>query len=179
MKYLYNDKPNFFNIFIIWISNLLSVIIFALFFAELLCGQFCMIGSSMKDSVYDQQIVLIDKLSYQLGKPERFDIILFEDNEGNKSIKRIIGLPGETIQIKNNSIYVDGEVLNWKVGEIIISGLANEPVEVSEESYFLMGDNPSFSEDSRFENVGNVERSSIEGKVWFCIYPLSDVGKVD
>lgn len=177
MKYLENERPHYLRTVIIWISNLLLIAVLAVFITELLGQQFVMSGSSMKDTILDQNIVLVDKVSYQLGTPQRFDIILFEGADGTRSVKRIIGLPGETIQIVDGRVLVNGEALeNEHLGTIQVPGLAQEPVVLDEESYFVLGDNPSFSEDSRFENIGNVARTSIIGKVWFCLYPIKDIG---
>jgi signal peptidase I len=92
-------------------------------------------------------------------------------------VKRIIGLPGETVQIVDGQVLIDTIPLEAsQLGTIQIAGLAEEPVVLDDESYFVLGDNPSFSEDSRFERVGNVNRRSIVGKIWFCFYPLKDMG---
>lgn len=177
MKYLENERPHYLRTVTIWISNLLVIAVLALFLTELFGEQFVMSGSSMKETILDQDMVLVDKISYQLGMPERFDIILFEGADGTRSIKRIIGLPGETVQIIDGIVLINGEPLESELFEDIqVAGRAQEPVMLDEESYFVLGDNPSFSEDSRFENVGNITRSSIIGKVWFCIYPIKDIG---
>lgn len=177
MKYMENERPHYLRTVTIWISNLLVIAVLAVFLTELLGEQFVMSGSSMKETILDQDMVLVDKISYQLSMPKRFDIILFEDADGIRSVKRIIGLPGETVQIIDGVVLINGEPLaNEVIGDIQVAGRAQEPVLLEEDSYFVLGDNPSFSEDSRFENVGNIARSSIIGKVWFCIYPVKDIG---
>lgn len=177
MKYLENERPHFFRTVTIWISNLLVIAVLAVFLTEIVGQQFVMSGSSMKETILDQDKVLVDRVCYQLGAPKRFDIILFESADGTRSVKRIIGLPGETVQIIDGTVYIDGQPLEGNVpADIQVAGRAEEPIVLDEESYFVLGDNPSFSEDSRFENVGDVARSSIIGKVWFCIYPMKDIG---
>jgi signal peptidase I len=177
MKYLENERPHYFRTVIIWISNLLVIAVLAIFITELFGEQFVMSGSSMKGTILDQDMLLIDKVSYQLGSPERFDIILFEGADGTRSVKRIIGLPGETVQISDGQILINGAPLSYEQSGVIqVAGLAQEPVVLDADSYFVLGDNPSFSEDSRFEQVGSVKRSSIIGKVWFCFYPVKDIG---
>jgi signal peptidase I len=170
-------RPHYLRTIIIWVSNLLVIAVLAIFLTELFGEQYVMSGSSMKTTIRDQDMLLIDKVSYQLGAPERFDIVLFEDADGNRSVKRIIGLPGETVQIVDGQVLIDTIPLEAsQLGTIQIAGLAEEPVVLDDESYFVLGDNPSFSEDSRFERVGNVNRRSIVGKIWFCFYPLKDMG---
>ncbi len=177
MKYLNNERPHFLRPAMIWISNLMIIAVLAVFLTELFGEQFVVSGSSMRETILDQNIVLIDKIVYQLGEPKRFDIILFEGADGSPSVKRIIGLPGETVQIFEGKVLINGEILNSEfIGDIQVAGRAQEPLVLEEDSYFVLGDNPSFSEDSRFENVGDIKRSSIIGKVWFCIYPIKDAG---
>ena len=177
MKYLEEDRPHILRIVIVWVSNLLVVAVLAIFLTEVFGEQAVMNGSSMKDTIINGDRVLVDKMSYKVGAPERFDIVLFECADGSRSIKRIIGLPGETVQIMDGDIYIDGEVLECDfISDIQVAGRASDPITLDEDSYFVLGDSPAFSEDSRFENIGDVKRSSIIGKVWFCIYPLKDIG---
>ena len=121
------------------------------------------------------------KLSYRFGDPERFDIIVFPPQESPKEhyIKRIIGLPGETVQIDaEGKIYIDGEVLeeNYGLETIRNAGRAAEPITLGDDEYFVLGDNRNNSKDSRSDAVGNVKRSSITGRAWLRIWPLSDIG---
>ena len=107
--------------------------------------------------------------------PERFDIVIFKypDDERKLYIKRVIGLPGETVQIMNETVYIDGVPLEEEsLAHVSLSGLADEPVVLGENEYFVLGDNRDSSEDSRFANIGNVKRGQIQGKVWFRILPL-------
>lgn len=179
MRYLKHERPHFFRTSLIWLSNLLIIAVIALFLTELFGMQHVVSGSAMRDTILDQDIVLIDKFTYLVSDPQRFDIILFEDETGTLSVKRIIGLPGETVQIVDGNILINGMVLeNTPIGEILVSGRAQDEIVLDEDTYFVLGDNPSSSDDSRFENVKDVSRSSIIGKVWFCIYPLSSVGMI-
>lgn len=172
-----DEKPHFLRIVIVFVSNLLVVAVLAVFLTEIFGEQVVMSGSSMKETIAGGDTVLVDTMSYKVGTPERFDIILFECADGTRSIKRIIGLPGETVQIVDGKVYIDGEVLESdSLSDIQVAGRASDPIVLDKDSYFVLGDNPSFSEDSRFENIGDVKRSSIIGKVWFCIYPLKDIG---
>ena len=123
---------------------------------------------------------LVDSLCYELSSPRRFDVILFERADtGKQNVKRIIGLPGEQVMISNGNIYINGEILeNEYTSDISLPGIAENIVELSEDEYFVLGDNADSSEDSRFSNIGNVSRSSIKGKLWLIIKPLTKTGVI-
>lgn len=127
------------------------------------------IDSSMSTALEQDDNILISKLSYIRNGPERYDVIVF-NREGKEhsfySVKRVIGLPGETVQIVDGRILINGEVLEeeYITSSIDIYGLADDPVYLDEDEYFVLGDNRSASEDSRFADVGNVVRSEIIGK---------------
>ena len=99
---------------------------------------------------------------------------MFEREDHKKNVKRIIGLPGETVQIKGGFIFINGEVLSVEDGleQVSLAGRADTPIQLEQDEYFLLGDNRDSSEDSRFSNIGNVKREQIYGKVWFRILPL-------
>ena len=142
-----------------------------------------MIGQSMSPALTDRNVLLINKRSYTLHKPKRYDIIAFklkEDTDGYFNVKRIIGLPGETVQIKNGRVFIDGDALTDMPSEnlIMTEGLAIEPITLSESEYFVMGDNCNNSEDSRYVNIGNISEKEIKGKVFFKIKPRSEFGSV-
>lgn len=130
------------------------------------------------DKVGDNLIV--DKITYRFRDPERFDIIIFPFKyDGKFYIKRVIGLPGETVQIDTNGvIYINGEVLEEGYGKEVIQnpGRAIEPITLGNDEYFVLGDNRNNSSDSRTEAVGNVRRKDIIGRAWLRIWPLSRFG---
>ena len=99
---------------------------------------------------------------------------MFQREDQKMNVKRVVGLPGETVQIKNDGIYIDGERLKEPAGpgRISLAGLAEKPIKLGAQEYFLLGDNRDSSEDSRFANIGNVSRDQIQGKVWFRMLPL-------
>ncbi len=142
-------------------------------------------GASMEPTLSHGDNLIVDKISYHFRDPERFDIIVFpfRHKENTYYIKRIIGLPGETVQIDDQgNIYIDGEVLQENYGREIIKadkvGLAREPVQLGEDEYFVMGDNRNNSSDSRAEIVGNIHRDDIIGRAWVRIWPISKFGKL-
>lgn len=138
-------------------------------------------GSSMEATLSNGDQLIVDKISYRFRDPKRYDIIVFpfryEDN--TFYIKRIIGLPGETIQIDGEgNIWINGEILKESYGREIIRdpGLAVEPITLGEDEYFVMGDNRNNSSDSRVEAVGNIHRDEIIGRAFIRIWPLSKSG---
>lgn len=139
-------------------------------------------GSSMVDELHHNDRLVMDKLSYRFHEPERFDIVVFPSPiaENEQYIKRIIGLPGETIQIdQEGKIYIDGEVLEEDFGyeQILDPGIAAEPIILGEDEYFCMGDNRNVSLDSR--EIGPIHGEAFMGKTFFRLWPLSDIGFLD
>lgn len=137
-------------------------------------------GRSMMNTLHDGDNLIVEKLSYRFSDPKRFDIIVFPPT-GKKEyyIKRIIGLPGETVQIdENGNIYINGELLEENYGAETIQnpGRAANPITLGDDEYFVMGDNRNNSKDSRSEEVGNVKRSQIIGRAWLRIWPLNKFG---
>jgi signal peptidase I len=141
-------------------------------------------GESMENTLSDGDHLYVEKISYRLGMLKRFDIIVFypygRDNE-EYYVKRIIGLPGETIQITDGIIYIDGNALEEDYGKepILDPGRAAVPIKLGEDEYFVMGDNRNISKDSRYAVVGNVKKKNIGGKAFFRISPLKNFGPID
>ncbi len=140
-------------------------------------------GESMEPMLSNGDNLIVDKISYRFRDPQRYDIIVFpfKYKENTYYIKRIIGLPGETVQIDQlGNIYINGEILPENYGREIIRpdhiGLAAEPVTLGEDEYFVMGDNRNNSTDSRDPTVGNISREDIVGRAWVRIWPLADFG---
>lgn len=138
-------------------------------------------GSSMESTLSENDNLIVDKISYRFHEPQRFDIIVFpfQYKEDTYYIKRIIGLPGETIQIDEaGNIYIDGEILEESYGRevILYAGRASEPIVLAEDEYFVMGDNRNNSSDSRDPSVGSIHRDDIIGRAWLRIWPISKFG---
>lgn len=159
------------------------------------------VGHSMEDTLHDGESVWLDKLSYRLHEPERYDIVVFpvEDSE-TYFIKRIIGLPGETVYIdENGDIYIgttetiyedtdgtlhnEAEKLSEDYGKNTIQenmrGIAAKPVTLGENEYFVMGDNRNNSKDSRSEEIGPISGDRLQGKAVFRLWPWKKFGKIN
>ena len=141
-------------------------------------------GESMENSLSDGDHLYVEKISYRLNLLDRFDVIVFYPygrDEEEYYVKRIIGLPGETIQIVDNKIYIDGEVLEEGYGKepIVDPGRAKDPIFLENDEYFVMGDNRNISKDSRYPTVGNVERKNIGGKAFLRVSPIKKFGPID
>lgn len=138
-------------------------------------------GDSMNNTLQNNDNLWVDKLSYTFGKPDRFDIVIFNYDEDTTYVKRIIGLPGETVRIdQNGNIFINEMLLEENFGKEKIRpeklGRANQPVVLGEDEYFVLGDNRNNSSDSRWPDVGNVNKEDIVGKVVIRITPISKIG---
>ena len=137
-------------------------------------------GDSMNVTLQDGDNLIVDKLSYRFKDPERFDIIVFPYQYQEKTyyIKRIIGMPGETLQIIDGMVYIDGEMLDESYGKEVMdyAGIASEPVELGQDEYFVLGDNRNNSSDSRDPSVGIIHGDQIIGKAFIRIWPLNKFG---
>lgn len=134
-------------------------------------------GSSMENTLSDGDNLIVDKITYRFKDPERFDIIVFpfRYKEDTYYIKRIIGLPGETVQIIEGTIYIDGEELVESYGREVIqsAGAAANPITLGEDEYFVLGDNRNNSSDSRDTQVSNIHKDEIIGRAFMRIWPLN------
>lgn len=157
-----------------WLFQICIVCVCAFVFVWYFGHRVSNIGDSMNPELSNGNVVLVNRIIYDASSPKRGDVIVFKPN-GNENlhsyIKRIIALPGETVQIKDQDIFVNGEKIKekYKVTKISNPGLAEEEIQLAEDEFFVLGDNRDSSEDSRMADIGNVKRSEIEGKAWFVI----------
>ena len=123
-------------------------------------------GDSMESTLHSGDNLIVDKLSYHFREPERYEIIVFpyRYEENTFYIKRIVGLPGDTIQIKDGYLYIDGE--------------RADEIKLGEDEYFVLGDNRNGSSDSRDPSVGILKREEIIGRAWVRIWPLNNLGVI-
>ncbi len=174
------------NIFMLAVCLLLGFFIASLI-THFVAYQTSVEGQSMEPTLSDGDSVIIQKLSYYFGEPQRFDVVVFPvkakgDGDNGKDsfyVKRIIGLPGETLQVRDGSVYIDGERLEadqYCLSKMLDGGNADAPVTMKEDEYFVLGDNRNMSTDSRNSYVGMVKKKDILGKVFLRIWPLTHFG---
>lgn len=136
-------------------------------------------GASMEYTLSDKDNLVVDKISYRFKNPERFDIIVFPYQHALDTyyIKRIIGLPGEIVQISAGEIYINGKILQESYGKEVMEspGIASEEIHLADNEYFVLGDNRNASSDSRDPSVANIKREDIVGRAWLRIWPLEDI----
>lgn len=159
-----------------WIIDLSVIICIAMFLVQFMGYRYEVTGHSMEPRFQVGDQVLVNRICYKLGKPHRFDVAVFHDENEEQQLymKRIVGLPGEQVLIQNGNIYINDVLLetNGIIDQINLPGSAEHTITLAEDEYFVIGDNSGSSEDSRFSNIGNVKSSSMIGKVWFRTGPL-------
>lgn len=155
-------------------TALISLAIF-LFVYVLLVQPHRVKGESMVPSFEDGELLLTEKVSYRFGEPQRGDTIVFEAPIGRRVdfIKRIIGKPGDEVEIKNGAVHVNGVKLNETYIGVQTQG--DEIVKLGSDEYFVLGDNRTASSDSRV--FGPIKRNAIRGRVWFVYWPIIETGK--
>lgn len=130
-------------------------------------------GDSMKDTLLDREVVLVNKLYVNVSELKRFDIVVINE-EGTHIVKRIIGLPGEKVKYKDNKLYINGKKIKSKLKFKDTEDFKYEKVE--ENSYFVLGDNRKISKDSRM--IGTIKKENIVGKVNLILFPFNKIGMV-
>ena len=161
-----------------WGTEIIVVCILAWMLVSFFGQRVSNAGDSMSPVLKNGDVVLINRIVYDARKPKRGEIIAFRPN-GNENahycIKRVVGLPGETVQIKDGKVYIDGKVQKKNVYtlDLDFAGIAEKKLTLGETEYFVLGDNSAGSDDSRLADIGNVKREDIGGKVWF----VTNIGK--
>lgn len=153
---------------IFYVVGILLTILVAFVLVRFCVFGITMRGDSMKPAMDDGQFCIASRLSYLIGSPKKDDIIVFKTSEEGSSyyIKRVIAVPGQTVQIVDGKILVNGKEIEMKGTETILSGgLANNKITLKKDQYFVLGDNYNNSEDSRVSSVGNVSKKNIVGKI--------------
>ncbi|MBO4399906.1 MAG: signal peptidase I [Lachnospiraceae bacterium] len=145
------------------------------------------VDASMTPTLDEGDRILVDRLRYKIVKPSRNDVIVYcQDSDKDRkdafySVKRVVGLPGETVQIKNGGVYINGEEMTEAVDvdRMMISGLATYEVKLGDDEYFVLGDARNSSEDSRYATIGNVKKSDIIGYAWIRLNKFSFVNNLN
>lgn len=154
----------------LWVGEIAAAILLAFFIIHVCFQTVTVHGESMQPAYYDKDVVLVNKLQYLVSDPKRLDPVVLELENGSTThytVKRVIGLPGETVQISDGKIMINGTPLDYTFEEEILSaGLAAYSVELGEDEYFVIGDNCNNSEDSRVANIGNIKRDQFVGKIF-------------
>ena len=178
-------KPSLFNEVLQLLAYILVIFVITFLILHFVGQRTEVSGSSMEDTLSDGDNLIVEKLSYRFTDPKRFDIIIFPykyATEPTYYIKRIIGLPGETVYIDpDGNIFINDQLLeeDYGLATIINPGRAATPITLGDDEYFVMGDNRNGSEDSRFEDVANIKREDIVGRAWVRIYPFDEICVLD
>lgn len=169
---------------LVWVFEIVVTLIFAVLTSMMLFQSVTMQESSMEPTLAVGSRYFVNKLAYKTSSPQRGDIIVFRTNGSDDAalhIRRVIGLPGETIQIVNGRILINGEA--YKEGRDFPSinnpGMAANAITLEAGEYFVLGDNRNNSEDSRYGDIGKVNKKYITGKLWFQISPKKDIGPLE
>lgn len=171
------------------ISVILNVLIcfLVVFLITRFVGQRTVVsGSSMEDTLHNNDNLIVDKISYRFHDPNRFDVVIFpHDEEGlggedTYYIKRVIGLPGELVKIDGSgNIYINGNILEENYGTEVMAnpGIASSEILLGPDEYFVLGDNRNNSTDSRI--IGPISRDIIVGRAWLRVYPFNSFSLVE
>ncbi len=172
-----NYKKEIMEMIIYFVVVIVSVLLIHQFVGQ----QIEVSGSSMESTLHNEDHLILEKISYEIDRPKRYDIVVFRPYSEDRNtyyIKRVIGLPGETIQIIGSDIYINDQLLTEDYGNNPISdgGIAKKPIVLGRDEYFLLGDNRNNSKDSRDGSIGAVKETAIIGRAWVRIWPFEDFG---
>ena len=164
-----------------WTVEIALTLLIAFTFVYFIGLRTSVVGQSMSKTLNGGDQILVNRFVYKVTDPKTNDIIVFLPNGNGKShyyVKRVIGVPGDTIQVKNGTVYVNGKAFDEEtdVASIEDAGLAADEITLGPEEYFVLGDNRNNSEDSRYGDIGNINKKYIVGKVWFIISPKDKFG---
>ena len=164
---------------VLWVVEILIVCMLAVFLVAAFGQRVSTAGDSMAPTLRNGDVLLINRAVYRIKSPARGDIVAFrQEKNGHFSVKRIVGLPGETVQISEGKVLIDGQEMTEDiyVSGIEYAGEAEQPVELGADEYFVIGDNHTASDDSRLPGIGAVNRDEIYGEAWLIVSPGENFG---
>lgn len=163
-----------------WIKTILLAILLAVIFRTFIFRTAFAMSISMEPTLHEGQILIISRVNYLVGEPERGDIVVIDSKQDKLEhlnlIKRVVGLPGETVEIRDNRVYIDGKLLEPDFTQSPTPDFGFQKTTIPEGYYMVMGDNRENSRDSRFESVGFIDGDNLQGKAVFRVWPLSKIG---
>lgn len=165
----------------VWAFQIVVVCLFAFVFVWYFGQRISVVDDSMKPVLNNGDIVLVNRIIYDAKNPKRGEIVVFKPNGNENShyyMKRVIALPGETVQIVDGKIMIDGKELQetYETTAIEDAGIAAEALKLAKDEYFVLGDNRMSSEDSRNADIGLVKKEYLEGRAWFIVGPKEHFG---
>ena len=175
------SKPNIKKNLIAFGICVVIAIVIALIITNFVASHTKVEGNSMESTLENGDDIIVGKFSYLTNNPERYDIIVFRESESVNYIKRVIALPGETIQITEGKIYINERAIFDAYGNAKMEdgGIAEKPLKLGQDEYFVLGDNRNASKDSRDKAVGVIKRDQIIGKAWLRVLPFDNFGKLE
>lgn len=175
------SKPNIKKNLIAFGICVVIAIVIALIITNFVASHTKVEGNSMESTLENGDDIIVQKFSYLTNNPERYDIIVFRESESVNYIKRVIALPGETIQITEGKIYINERAIFDAYGNAKMEdgGIAEKPIKLGQDEYFVLGDNRNASKDSRDKAVGVIKRDQIIGKAWLRVLPFDNFGKLE
>ncbi len=164
----------------LWVIEIIAVILLAAGLTWSFGYKVTMSGSSMAGTIEDKDELLVNRLRYMITVPDRGDIIVCrQEGSHSYSVKRVVAGPTDRVLIYNGVLYVNGAVYDEAFPEIENAGIADSEITIGPDEYFVIGDNPGSSEDSRFSSVGNLKSDEIIGKCWYRIAPKERSGRLN
>jgi len=165
---------------LLWIGESFIIVILAYTLIYFFGFRIQVVGSAMAPTLENEEQILINRFGYLITGPKTGDVVVFLPNGNEKShyyTRRVIGCPGDTVQIKDGAVYVNGELYEeeLEVASIVDAGVAGDEIKLSHDEYFVLGDNRNSSEDSRMANIGNVKKKHMIGKAWFRFTSIKDM----